>query len=322
MDLEYDWHEGSPSAEVIQEASRWLAAQVKESPNDDVQVLPEVDYASLKAEQRNVFLQVMAYFKKLKKNDHEFLMPPPFHINVDSTAGTGKSFLIWAISTALREMFADELEGKDPVVRLAPTGISAFGIRGWTMNFGLSIPVKEGKEFQQLGDSALQQSQIRWRGVKLLILDEKSMVGRAQMGRADRQLWQIFPTASEETLGGLPAIFFGDFAQLPPIGDTPLYSSKMSGGRRLGLALEGCRVFESFQQSITLSCIFCQEGEDPEQIKFQDALLRLRTYSTSSDDYELFSTRFWPNLTPEEHTQFNEVLHLLQTRAAVHECNT
>jgi hypothetical protein len=79
-------------------------------------------------------------------------------------------------------MFADELQGKDPVIRLAPTGISAFGIRGWTINFGLSIPVKEGKEFLQLGDSALQWSQIHWRSAKLLILDEKSMVGHAQMG--------------------------------------------------------------------------------------------------------------------------------------------
>ena len=114
-------------------------------------------------------------------------------------------------------MFADELQGKDPVIQLAPTGISAFEIWGWTINFGLSIPVKEGKEFQQLGDSALQRSQTRWRSAKLLILNEKSMVGHAQMGWADRRLWQVFPAASDDTLGGLPAIFFGDFAQLPPI---------------------------------------------------------------------------------------------------------
>ena len=100
INIEYDWHEGAPSSEVIQEASRWLAAQVKESPNDDVQILPEVDYANLKAEQRDVFLQVMAYFIKLKANDGG-PKPPPFHINVDGTAGTGKSFLIWAISMAL-----------------------------------------------------------------------------------------------------------------------------------------------------------------------------------------------------------------------------
>ncbi|KAG6824709.1 hypothetical protein H0H93_001629, partial [Arthromyces matolae] len=139
MDIEYDWHHNAPSADIIHEASRWLAGQVKESPNDDVQVLPEVDYANLKAEQRDVFLQVMAYFKKMNVDDGT-LKPPPLRINVDGTAGTGKSFLIWAITTALRQMFRHELQGKDPIVRLAPTGISAFGIRGWTLNFGLSIP--------------------------------------------------------------------------------------------------------------------------------------------------------------------------------------
>ncbi|KAG6893250.1 hypothetical protein C0995_001158, partial [Termitomyces sp. Mi166 len=53
MDIDYDWHEGAPSVEIIQEASRWLAGQVKESPNDDVQILPEVNYANLKAEQQD-----------------------------------------------------------------------------------------------------------------------------------------------------------------------------------------------------------------------------------------------------------------------------
>lgn len=121
---------------------------MKESSNEDIQILSDVDYVNLKAEQHQVFLQVVAYFKKIKYSP-VYQWPEPFHINVDGTAGTGKSFLIWAISKALREIYEDELQGKDPVVRLAPTGISAFGIRGWTIHFGLGIPVKEGKEFQE-----------------------------------------------------------------------------------------------------------------------------------------------------------------------------
>jgi hypothetical protein len=62
--------------------------------------------------------------------------------------------------------------GKDPVVRLAPTGIAAFGIRGWTINFGMNIPVQEGSEFQQLAQSGLQKIQTRWKNAKLLILDK------------------------------------------------------------------------------------------------------------------------------------------------------
>lgn len=317
LDLAYDWNQNSANQSDINVASKWLTDQIRESPNDIAQDLPDVDYRQLKGKQRQVFLQVMAYFKKLKAGGPE---PPLLRINVDGTAGTGKSFLIWTITFALRELFHDELGGHDPVVRLAPTGIAAFGIRGWTINYGLIIPVKEGKEFNQLGQNGLSRLQARWKKSKLLILDEKSMVGRAQMGRCDRRLRQAFPQNLEEILGGLPAILFGDFAQLPPIGDTPLYSTKESH-KRSSLHEEGRRVFESFNQSVTLDTIYRQAGGSADQVAFRSALMRLRTYSTTQEDYDLLSTRTWDNLTPIERAEFDKVLHLLPTRAAVHEIN-
>ena len=74
------------------------------------------------------------------------------------------------------------------MVRLALTGVAAFGIRGWTVNYGLMIPVKEGKDFNQLGPNSLSRLQTWWKDAKLLIIDEKSMVGRKQMGRVDHRL--------------------------------------------------------------------------------------------------------------------------------------
>ena len=131
----------------------------KESPNDAIQILPNVSYSTLVNEQQQVFLQVMAYFKKIKQEGDKNTIPP-LQINVDGTARTGKSYLIWAISHELRKLYADEkISNKDPIVQLAPTGVSAFGIQGWTVNFGLSIPVKEGKEFQPLKNNCLQRLQ-------------------------------------------------------------------------------------------------------------------------------------------------------------------
>ena len=124
---------------------------------------------------------MIAYCQKLKSGDDD--QPAPLQINVDGTAWTGKSFLIWAITTALRELFSESGDiVYDPVVRLAPTRVAAFGICGWTINFGLMIPVKEGSEFNQLGQSCLACFQTRWKEIKLLILDEKSMVGGSQVG--------------------------------------------------------------------------------------------------------------------------------------------
>lgn len=80
-------------------------------------------------------------------------------------------------------------------------------------------------------------------------------------------------------------------------------------------------VFEQFNQSITLDTIFCQAGEDDGQIAFRDALMHLRTYSTTQKDYDLLATRFWDVLTPAERLTFKEAIHLLPTRVAVLEFN-
>src|ERR1700676_5104356 len=106
--------------------------------------------------------------------------PEPLRLNVDGTTGTGKSFLIWTITTALRELLSDGPITYDPVVCLAPTGVTAFGICGRTINFGLMIPMKEGSEFNQLDQSRLACFQT-WKEIELLILDAKSMVGRSQV---------------------------------------------------------------------------------------------------------------------------------------------
>ena len=145
IDIQYDWLGNSPGVQVIDVSTTWLSDQVKESPNDGMQVLPDVDYTLLKGEQCIVFLQVIAYFKKLRAG----FVTQPLHINIDGMAGARKSFLIWAITKAMRELYDDGIyANKDPVVRLAPTGIAAFGIRGWTINYGLSIPVREGTDYR------------------------------------------------------------------------------------------------------------------------------------------------------------------------------
>jgi hypothetical protein len=71
IDLQYDWIEKSPDQILVGTAAKWLAEKSKESPNDSIQELPEVDYHMLKGEQQNVFLQVMAYLKNLKTGEND-----------------------------------------------------------------------------------------------------------------------------------------------------------------------------------------------------------------------------------------------------------
>ena len=95
-----------------------------------------------------------------------------------------------------------------------------------------------------------------------------------------------------------------------------IYSDKPSG-YCTALHAEGHCVFESFKQSVTLNDIFWQAGQEPEQVVFREALLRIWTYSTNLTDFKLFSKLFWDVLPPEEKADFDNVLHLLPTQVSV-----
>ena len=312
IDEQHPWTQSDWTGEEIAVASDWIETQ-KKLGDAPVNPLPGVDWRLLQGEQREVFLQTIAWYKAIlraeqNRDDH----PGPLRINIDGTAGTGKSFLISAISAELRNLASHENK-PDPVMRLAPTGIAAFGINGMTVHSALSLPVKSS--FNALIPSALSKFQHQWRNIKLLIIDEKSMIGRAMAGKIDSRLRQIM---ADEIMGGIGVLLFGDFAQLPPIGDSPLYSSKIP---LKPLQIAGRDVYISFNQSVTLQHIFRQQGDDPVSQHFRDLLLRQRTYSITQEDYNLLSTRFPQNLPDEEKRTFRDAIHLLPTRADVEDHN-
>ncbi|KAJ3851025.1 hypothetical protein EV368DRAFT_66085 [Lentinula lateritia] len=231
MDLHYNWHGNSPrSTQIIQDAAHWLAACVKESPNDDAQLLPPAPYVSLKGPQHIVFLQVMAYFKKLAQNPD--LKPPTLCVNVD-------------------------------VVHLAPTGVAAFRICGETLNYGLTI----------------------------------------SLGKVDCRLRQAMPEFSDEILGDIPTILFGDFGQLPPVGEFPLYSTS------------------HLQPNQTSPLSKVETGNDPTQELFRNILLRLQDYESTTDNYQQLCTRFWDQRSADEKAEFDQALHLLPTKELVQKFN-
>ena len=312
IDEQYPWTQSDWTEEEITIASDWIETQKRlggAPPNQ----LPGVDWQLLQGEQREVFLQVIAWYKatlgvEQGRNDH----PEPLRINIDGTAGTGKSFLISAISTELQNLAFHENK-PNPVIRVAPTGIAAFGINGMTVHSALSLPVKSS--FDPLIPSTLSKFQHQWKDIKLLIIDEKSMIGRSMAGKMDSRLRQIL---TDEVMGGIGVLLFGDFAQLPPVGDSPLYSSKVP---LKPLPIAGRNVYLSFNQSVTLQRIFRQQGDDPVSQHFRDLLLHQRTYSITQGDYNLLSTRFPQNLPDEEKHTFYDAIHLFPTRADVEDHN-
>lgn len=60
--------------------------------------------------------------------------------------------------------------------------------------------------------------QIMWEGVDFLFIDEVSMIGCKLLHRISEALIQAKGNTSP--FGGINVIFSGDFAQLPPVGET------------------------------------------------------------------------------------------------------
>lgn len=152
---------------------------------------------------------------------------------VSGTAGTGKSYLISTIANLLGNQ----------CLLTGTTGMAAFNIGGRTLHSTLHIPINSPPT--DLQGNSLQCLQLTIQYVKYLVIDEMSMLGQRTMAIVDKCLRQA--TGCLDTpLGGISVILFGDFAQLPPVGDRPLYADNPSSS----LMLHGFTTYRLFDTSV------------------------------------------------------------------------
>ena len=237
------------------------------------------------------------------KDHFESNSPPPLRMVVTGTAGTGKSYLIQCI----RLLLGDALKVA------APTGVASFIIEGTTLHSLLHLPTRG--EFKQLEGNRLQQLQQAMSSIRYIIIDEMSMVGRKVFGQIDNRLRQTFPHHAQEVFGGCSLLLFGDFGQLPPVMDLPLYTTDS----RSDLSDQGRTAYLQFDKAFTLTQVMCQAGSDPDQVRFRDILLRLRNAQVTKEDWEELM-KHTPTIV-QDLTPFTSALHLYPTVEAVVEHN-
>lgn len=131
---------------------------------------------------------------------------------MSGTAGTGKSYLIGAIAQLLN----------DHCILTGTTGMASFNICGKTLHSALQLPVHQSSQ-RELQGAALQRLQLQLKDKHYLIIDEMSMMGHKMLAWVDKRLRQASGKL-DSPLGGFSVILFGDFGQLPPVGDRPLYA--------------------------------------------------------------------------------------------------
>ena len=105
------------------------------------------------------------------------------------------------------------------VLLLAPTGKAAYTIKGNTVHSALAIPANQSlRNYKQLDSSRLNTLRSQFGGVKLIFVDEISLVGNSMFAiQLNNRLKDI--KGCTEDFGGVSIIAIGDLFQLEPVMD-------------------------------------------------------------------------------------------------------
>ena len=290
-----DWSEYTQSLpqHVVREAPSWIASSRKDTSHSlFIRHLPPVDITTLNYEQTVAFRIVEEHSSQLASNQH----PPPLHMVVCGTAGTGKSYLINAIAQYLG----------DKCILTGTTGMAAFNICGKTLHSTLQLPVRSCGE-KDLQGSALQKLQSRFQHKNYVIIDEMSMLGQKTFAWVDKRLRQA--------TGGLSVLLFGDFAQLPPVGDRPLFVRSSIND----VTFHGYSIYRMFSTVVILSQSLRQAGADACIQEFREQLLRIRDGVVTHNDWQALLRR-----SPTEasnSTDFKDAIRLFYDKQSVAKFN-
>ena len=135
----------------------------------------------------------------------------------------GKSHLIKSLHQAALKS-CNSRAGEDinevKISLLAPTGKSAFGIKGNTIHSKLAIPASQSlKNYKPLDSSRFNTLRCKLHAVKLIFLDEISMVGNTMFNSQINNRLKDINKGSKEAFGGVSIIALDDLCQLEPVMD-------------------------------------------------------------------------------------------------------
>ena len=125
---------------------------------------------------------------------------------IRGAAGTGKSYLIDCIRSALNE---NAQQQSNQPLTLVPMGIATFNIHATTIHSALRVPIKK---MQSLQGQALTTFQEELKNIKYILIDEMSFIGPRLLLKIDNRLGQAFPCNNHLCFGDLSIILVGDLA--------------------------------------------------------------------------------------------------------------
>ena len=186
--------------------------------------------AMLNEDQRRIFEQVSDHLnhqRRHESNDCKCKDIKPLHMFVSGVGGTGKSFLIETIRSLVKEMWKDDAGDDTTCAVAAPTGLAAYNVGGVTVHRLFQLPIEhEGKTAGYWSLSKVVQKVMRTnlRSLKLIIIDEVSMLSNLNLAYIHLRLEELFGGSGDDYFGSMNMLFVGDILQLPPVTGSPVFS--------------------------------------------------------------------------------------------------
>ena len=140
--------------------------------------------------------------------------------------GVGKSHVICMIhSDTIKFLKLSGAFEPDEIVVLlsAPTSVAAFNINGMTLHFVFLLGIRGSSSF--LSSDRLNTLRTKLSGLQLLIVDEISMVGSNMLLEIHKRLCQVKGVPANVPFGGVSVLAVGDLYHLPPVLQSPLFST-------------------------------------------------------------------------------------------------
>ena len=222
--------------------------------------------AELNAKQRSLLNKLMKHIQMLKWSEQE---PKPFYIFLSGGGGVGKSYFIKTMSDYAKRYlkYTGQSLNQPSIMLTASTGKAATNINGLTVHKAFNLIT------DKLSRRTLSALQLKYRYLKIIILDEISMIGFGTFKKLDLHLQDIMEC--HEPFGGISILAVGDFLQLPPVAQTPIFTFP---NNRTYDAFKGCN-WELFQLYELTEIV--RQSSDP---KFASILSRIREGKQTQED--------------------------------------
>ncbi|XP_078345269.1 uncharacterized protein LOC144630776 [Oculina patagonica] len=242
--------------------------------------LPDEEYReavrSLNVDQMKFFYHVL----HLVKTTNE-----PFYLFLSGGAGVGKSHLTKVLFQAVYK-YLNTRAGEDfhqiKAILVAPTGKAAYNIQGSTIHTALSVPANQSlKVYKKLDASRLNSLRCKFASVKIIFIDEVSMVGNSMFNiQINKRLQDVIGTAHD--FRGVSIIAIGDLFQLQPVFDGYVFEDLESDYAPLAVNL-----WQKHFQMFELHEIMRQR----ESRQFAEILNRLREGIHTENDLNVLRAR-------------------------------